>query len=305
MSAQAVGAGIQGGAALASMIRGSQKSSIRGLEQARQMLADAPLADEDKLRYQVELLRDMGQLTPEMEEAILAEASKMEQVSTDPRLKSAQMEALSRLERQGLEGLTLDEEAQIGEIQRQIQSESRRDQEAVLQNMAARGQLGGGAELAARMQAGQSAAENAARSQEQLARLVATRKLEAGMQAGQMAGNIRGQEFQEGSAKAEAADLINRFNTQSRQGVEQRNVGARNQAGQYNLDYAKSREADRANAMERQAQINRQAYVDAINARVARATGVGNIGKEIGQQKDTQFGNRVAAAQGIGQSVSS
>lgn len=301
----AAGAVLQGGAAGATMWRGADKSAIKGTEQARQMLVDAPLADESKLRYQVELLREMGQLTPEMEQEILQDPSLMQQVTTDPRLKEAQMEALTRMERQGREGLTLEERAADEDIRRGLQQESRADQEAILQNMQARGQLGSGAELAARMQASQSAADTARQQGTELARLMAARKMEAAMNAGQMGGQMREQEFGESSKKAQAQDLINQFNTQSRQGTQQRNVGSKNQAQQYNLDYDKQREAQRAEAVERQNKINKEAYEEAINQRLQRAKDVGGLSQQIGGLKDKNFAGRVGAASKMGQGMSS
>ncbi len=300
-----IGQGIGIGANLVSMARGSQRSTLRGLEEAREAARANEVLDEQALAYKLQTLKNMGQLTPEMEQEILQEASGMNHISTDPNLRQAQMEALTRLERQGKEGLTLDERAAQEDINRGIQSENRMAQEAVMQNMQARGQLGSGAELAQRLQASQSAADSGRQQGTELARLMAARKLEASMNAGQLGGNIREQDFGELSKKAEAQNAINRFNASSRQNVQSANVGQKNAANQYNLDYSKDLEANRVATANDQAQINSSAYERALNSRNLKRTGIADIGQKIGAQKDIQFGNRIQSAAKIGDTVGS
>lgn len=55
------------------------------------------------------------------------------------------------------------------------------------------------------------------------------------MQGGQLGGQVRSQDFNEQSAKAQAADSISRFNAANRQDVLAKNVGTRNAANQANL----------------------------------------------------------------------
>jgi hypothetical protein len=280
---------------LIGMIRGSDKEQIKALEASRAAAASAEVPDEAMLRYNLEMLKNMGQLTPEMEQEILQEASGMRYVSTDPQLREAQMQALTNMERRGKEGLTLEDRAAAEQINRGVNQNARANQEAVLQNMAARGQLGSGGELAARMQASQSAADTGGQQGMELVRLAAAQKLQATMNAGQMGGDIRGQDFGEQSAKAQAQDMINQFNTSSRQDVQSQNVGSKNRAQQYNLDYAKDLEANRVDTTNQQKAINRDAYTTAMDARNFKRTGIAQAGERIASAKDRQFANRVAA----------
>ena len=300
-----IGQGIGIGANLASMIRGSQRSTIRGLEEAREAARANEVLDEQALAYKLQTLKDMGKLTPEMEQEILQEASGMNYISTDPALREAQMAALTNMERRGREGLTLEDRAAAEDINRGIQQEQRAGNEAVLQNMQARGQLGSGGELAAKLSASQAGADQARQQGSDLARLAAAQKLQATMNAGQMGGDIRQQEFGEQSQKAQAQDLINRFNTSSKQNVQSANVGEKNQANRYNLDYSKDLESNRVGTANEQARINANAYERALESRNLKRTGIANIGKDIGAQKDIQFGNRIQSAAKIGDTVGS
>ena len=70
--------------------------------------------DIDSQRLELEELVQQGVLTPEMAESYMQEASGMGGVSTDPRLKQAQMSALSKLEEVGSSGgMTLMDQANL------------------------------------------------------------------------------------------------------------------------------------------------------------------------------------------------
>lgn len=101
---------------------------------------------------QLEELRRQGMLTPEMIEAINLGPSAMDQVSTDPRLKQAQLSALSKLMEIGEGGgQTLQEKADLARMQTQVGQQERGSREALKQNMAARGMGGSGFELASQL----------------------------------------------------------------------------------------------------------------------------------------------------------
>lgn len=298
----AAGSALQVGAGIAGAIRG-EKGKAKDYARAQAILDSLEAPTEQDLRIKLEYLKDMGQLTPEMEADILQVATEMGTIQVDPRLKQAQMEALGRLQRQADQGLTLEELAAAEELKRQQQQATRAENEAIMQNMAARGQLGGGQELAAKLAGSQAAAEAAAQDTRSLAKLMAARKLEAGVQAGQFAGQVGEQEYGRQAEKARAQDIINQFNVQGRRGVEQRNVGGRNEAQQYNLDYKKALEQNRVATMNQQAEEDRWAKQQAIAARNAnRMRQYGHLtgGYGEGMQSDAKFQGRLKAVQGIG-----
>jgi hypothetical protein len=277
-------------------IRGANKMENRAQQSALESAQNAEVLDENKLKFQLQTLKDMGKLTPEMEQEILQEASGMNHISTDPVLRQAQMSALTNIERRGKEGLTLEDRAAAEQINRGIQQEQRAGQEAVMQNMQARGQLGSGGELAARLAASQSGADQARQQGSELARQSAAQRLQAQMSAGQMGGDIRQQDFGEQSQKAQAQDLINRFNTSTKQGVQSTNVGNRNAAQEANLNYAKALEQNRVDTANEQGYMNRDAYQNALASREMKRQGVNTANMAVARGKDKKFNDRIDLA---------
>lgn len=156
------------------------------------------------------------------------EPSQMKYVTTDPRLRSQQnaaLDALNQISESG--GLTLQDRANLSDIQNQVATADKGRRDALLQNMNARGMGGSGLELLANLQSSQAATDRGMQSGLNVAGMAQNRALDAIMQSGNLAGNIRGQDFSEQSKKAEAADAIARFNAQNRQDVNRYNIGGR------------------------------------------------------------------------------
>lgn len=177
-----------------------------------------------------------GELTPEMEQTFQQADSEMKAIEADPALREAQTSALSTLKREAdQQGMTLEDRIAMTEGQMSAEAEAKGRQDAILQNLAQRGQLGAGQELAARMQAEQAGASREALRSAEVANAARKRALDAVLRRGELAGNVRGQDFSEKSSVAQAQDEINRFNIGNRQNVESRNVGSRNTAQAGNL----------------------------------------------------------------------
>lgn len=177
----------------------------------------------------------VGQYEPGLEGSIGLDPSAMEGVSTDPRLAQAQMQALQQLSEIGETGLREGEASALREIRRGSAREAEARQGAILQEMAQRGVGGSGVELAARLSAGQASADRQSSEGDRLAQMAQSRALQAITQSGQLGSQIRSQDFGEQSDVAKARDVVNRFNTQNRQQIQQRNVAAQNQAKLRNL----------------------------------------------------------------------
>lgn len=133
-------------------------------------------------------------------------------IQADPKLRAAQMAALQQLEERAALGLSATDRATLYEIEQDQLSTDRGARDAITGNMARRGTLGSGNELAAKLIAQQGAAGRATQrgmevaSMSQRAREGAMRDLLSG------AGSVRGQDYQEAARRAEAADAIARFN---------------------------------------------------------------------------------------------
>lgn len=168
-------------------------------------------------------------------QAFLAPDSAMAGVSTDPRLRDAQLKALSQLQEVGDNGgMTLRDQANLSKVQGQVAAADRGRRDAIMQNMAARGASGGGLELIAQMQNAQSSTDREAQSGLDIAAQAQERALQAMMNSGQLGGSIRGQDFGEASQKAQAQDAISKFNAGVRNQTTQFNAGRNLDAAQFN-----------------------------------------------------------------------
>lgn len=143
--------------------------------------------------------------------------------------QEAQMRALRQM--QGIAdggGYTQLERDQIAQAQRQAAQYEQAQRQAAVQQMQARGMGGGGAELAARMQAQQSGANQGRADATNIATAAQMRALQAMQGAANTGAQVQTQQQQ----RASAVDAFNQANTQRQQGVEQRNAAARGGAAQ-------------------------------------------------------------------------
>ena len=242
-----IAAGIMGGAAVAGSIYGAVSASKTAKKQealAREMMLKQeqeaarlekfiPTIESGMLTYRP--IESQGTYTPEQERAVSLGSSELANVSTDPRLRSAQMQALEQLASMGQTPFTEAEQAQLNQVRRQSAGDEQARQSAILQEMATRGVGGSGAELAARLSSSQAAAERQSTENDQLAIMAQNRMLQALSQSGSLGGQIREQDYGEQSAAAQAADRIAQFNALQTADVQQRNIGGLNLAQAQNL----------------------------------------------------------------------
>jgi hypothetical protein len=143
--------------------------------------------------------------------------SSLDSYNADPRMRLAQVGAVDELGRVGREGgMDIGSRVALREAQDETSARERGSREAILQNMAMRGQGGGGAELAAQLTNQQGSAARDASTGARAAADARTRALTALTQSGQLAGQTRGQDFGEASGKAAARDAIEQFNASQR-----------------------------------------------------------------------------------------
>lgn len=187
-----------------------------------------------------EEFKKAGVLTPELEQAINLDTSKVSQIQEDPSLRQAQTQALQLLQQRGQTGLSIQDRAAFNQLQQEVatQNEGRRQQ--ILQNMAQRGQSGSGAELLAELQNSQSGTNQASQNALNMSGQASQNALNAILQSGQLGGSIRSQDFSNAQAKAQAADELNRFNVGNQLGQQSRNVAAKNIAQSGNLSNAQN-----------------------------------------------------------------
>lgn len=169
---------------------------------------------------------------PEMVDLLEAEQmgpSAFEGVQQDPRLKMAQMKALSEVSGLAEQGLGAEDRAAFNELRRAAAGQAQAQKESTLQQMQERGMGDSGASLIAQLTSGQAAADRMSQEGDRLAANAAAARRQALGQQSDMAARMDQQQLALAGQKASAADAIRQFNTQTRQQTNMANTGYRQQ----------------------------------------------------------------------------
>jgi hypothetical protein len=240
------------------------------LEKAIKDIEALQIPDIEKQKLQLQLMSDAGFLEAE-------QLGREEEISVDPRLRQAQMDALSQLRERGQTGLTEEDKAVQDIMLRDVSAQEQAGQKAIMQGMAERGALDSGAQLAAQLGSQQSSYTRAANQASQNAIAAAEARRQALSQAGNMAQGMEATQFGQGQSERSYRQAIDQFNLQNRQdiaaknlGIRQQDVGLRNQEQMYNkgllqqqFENEKSIAAMKANARIGQA-TQQQQQADAL-----------------------------------------
>ncbi len=273
-----------------------QQQALAGIQNL-----NAPTADELKVALQQYKLT--GQMSPLLQQVINAPKSEMSGVKSNPALIQAQMTALSKLQQQGNGGLQPQDLAALAQVQQQAAGQGQAQQASALQAMQQRGIGGGGNELAARLAAAQGASNTASQGGLNIQSQAAQRALQAIMQSGQLGGQIENQQFGEQSQKAQAQDLINRFNAANAQSVQGQNVGAQNQAQYYNLGNQQQISNMNTGIANQQSMMNAQAHQQAYQNALQKATAIYGAQNNAANQDLTRAGQTQSMYGGVGQAA--
>jgi hypothetical protein len=171
--------------------------------------------------------------------------SALQDIEIDPRLAQAEMDSLSQMQELASEGLSPEDKARIESLRRMTGADEQARQARILQQMAERGSLDSGAQLAAQLSSSQGAADRQAQEAMQLAAQQSAARRNALAQAGQMSGQMGARQFQQKAQQAGAQDIVNRFNaavaardTGARRGQEAELTNISNTQQQYNKELA-------------------------------------------------------------------
>jgi polyhydroxyalkanoate synthesis regulator phasin len=233
--------------ALTNIISGGAYDSARSsAEKGAKAFDQVNLPTAEELQYQLYELVNNGDMTPEQAKAVMQQQSELGGITLDPKLKQAQMEALTQLQDIGQnKGLTDMDRAQLAQIQGEEAAQSRGAREAILQNAQARGMGGSGLEMLSQMKNQQDSATRQSGRDTQVAGMAQQRALQAIQGAGQLGGQIGAQDFGQQAQIAAAKDAINQFNTANQNKAVLSNQAANNAAQQFNLQ--KQLEVNKAN----------------------------------------------------------
>lgn len=161
--------------------------------------------------------------------------SAMESVTTDPRLETAQMQALGGLDEVAQGGLGQVDKAQLNALMNQLSRRQRAGAAGIEADMAGRGLGGTAVDYATRAQLASDSNQQASEAAQGISAQALQNRLNAIGMKGELAGRIRGQSFGEKSKKAEAMDTINKINAGYRERAQYHNAGLPQQRFQNQL----------------------------------------------------------------------
>lgn len=164
--------------------------------------------------------------------------SAFEDITVDPRLQEAELDALSALQQAGEEGFTAEDKARQEALRSQIARDEQARQASILQQMAQRGALDSGAQLAAQLGSSQAATQRASEEAIQMAGQQASARRNALAQAANLAGQMGQRQFGQQAQQAQARDAIQQFNA----AVSARDTAARQQQAQQRAQLANQQE---------------------------------------------------------------
>lgn len=246
-----------------------------------------------------------GILTPELEQEVQIAESEVGKIKEDQSIRDTQRQALEMLKQRSQVGLSGEDRAALNQVRSEVQRDSEAKRQQILQQMQARGMGGSGAELMAQLQSAQGASDQAAAGSDALMAQAQQRALQALSESGRMAGDVRSQDFNVESTKAQALDERNRMLAQNSVARQAANVGRLNQAQMANL--AEQQRIQDANTsmtnQERLRQVNEQGALfdrklGLASAKSGALTGQAGFYGQQAQQTQNMF---AGIGQGIGQ----
>jgi len=297
------GSSIAGGLIGVSEASKSRKQSMSIYNQMRNRLDDLDIPDIEKQKLALEEMRQMGALTPELEQSIIT-GDHFKDMETDPRLKmeqEASLAALSEIAEGG--GLRAVDRAALEEIKSDITQQERGQREAILQQMQRRGISGSGLELQSQLQAQQEAINRASQEGFNVAGQAQQRALQAILQRGELAGGMRGQDFGEQADIARARQAIEQFNVQSRIGSQQRNIDRSNIAAQENLTERQRIADQNTGTRNQQQQYSKALEQQQFNNEMAKITGQQTVDTGIAKSFDADAERKAKMWAGVGSGI--
>ena len=239
----------------------------------------------DEMTLALENYQNTGIMTPELEQAIALGNTDLENITSDPRLKSEQMAALSQISGIASGAPQAGDMAGFELARQNAAGEAQARQGQILQDMQQRGQGGSGAELLAKLKGNQSSAQMLANADLEQAKAMQQARLQALQSQSTMAGNMRNQDYSEQANLANARDAIAKYNAQNSQGVQHSNVSAKNQATASNLTNAQNIANMNTETKNKQQIANKGLHKQNFDNQMSLASA-----------KAGQFGNQAAAS---------
>lgn len=282
---------------------GDRAKAQQAAEEAFKLIDSVGAAPDLARDIMLTKFKEVGVLTPELENDIHTATSEVANIQEDPKLRNAQMDALQLLAGKAESGLNASDRVRINDVRNKMNAEGQAAQNSIIQGLQERGIAGGGAEIAARLSGAQNTANSLSAQGDDIAAQANEAALQSIAQAGTLGGQIRSQDFQVADTKAAAADEFNRFNVQNAIARQQRNVDRNNQAAETNLN-AKQNIANANTSMQNaEAQRQRQAEAEVYNMNMNHATQAANAKMSQAQFYGGQADKQGSIFSGIGAGV--
>ncbi len=230
------------------------------------------------------------ELTVDQLQALQDVDSEVQKLEQDKKAKENQLEALAMMKVRARGGLTLQDKADLLNAQKEIDRSSIGVQKSIMQNMAARGQSGSGAELAARMQGAQNATSQASQNALNVAARAQAGAMQSTKDAAGLSRQIGQDQLDFDMLKAKAADETRRSNLERLQDSMKYNIGTGNAAKAANWQRANQigdKNVDLGNAEQ---QYNKNLLVDDYDRQQQRLRDIYSpqLGHAQAKIKDTQ-----------------
>lgn len=300
----AIGANLVGG-----LLGNDQASADRAAAKeaalaTQKLYQNIDLPDIEKMKLNPALYGIAGELTPEQMSALaLSQQDQLSDVQLDPRLKSAQMDALSFMQQTGQTGLTPQERAQVNNLRRQTEADNQSRMQALLQGQDARGVGSSDMGLAARMIEAQSSANRQAQSTDDIAGQAFQRALQSMSQAGSLAGNMESADYSRQAQLAQAQREREMANWSNQQNVANQNTQNRNSAQQFNLNNSQ-RVKDQNTGLTNQTQkFNSELQQRKFENELSRAGGISSGNAQASQAHAGSAAQTAGMWGGIGKGV--
>jgi len=288
----AIGAGVGALGGLLGGLFGSSDNGAAGqlLQQTLDGYKQLGVPDQQAMTLALQKFQSAGQLTPAMQTAISQKQSALTGANTadqqDIQAQRAAIASLKNTADQG--GMTLEDRANEANVLNAANQNNKSQQDAILQNMAQRGQAGSGNALAAQLLASQGGANSTNASEQAVAADAQKRAMDAVMRGGQLSGQLQQNQFNQAATVGTAQDAINSFNARNAQNVQGSNVAAQNAAQAANLANAQSISNANTTLANQQQQYNKGLQQTIFNDNLAKLQGQGNAANKVASQINTQ-----------------
>jgi hypothetical protein len=254
-------------------------------------------------QLQLQGYNDVGNLVNQNEQALQLAPNAMNNISTNPALIQAQMQALNQLTQTGQAGMTPGEQAALNQAQTNAAAQAQAKNAQIMNQFAATGMGGSGAQLASQLSNSQQGAQQLANNSNQVAQNAQQNALQAISQAGALGGQMQGQAFGQQAQIAAAQNAINQFNTANSQNVQNTNVQNANQANLYNLAQQQAIANQNTQLQNQQQQYNKQLLQQQFNNQMGLASGRAGQYQGIANTQNQYAGNTANMYAGVGQGI--